>query len=209
MVSKTGLAFKRAFDIVFSVIGLILLFPVFLIVAILIKMQSPGHVFYCGLRAGRGGKPFRICKFRTMVDNAQKSTGDTTALNDPRVTKIGGWLRKYKLDEIPQLWNVFKGEMSLVGPRPELLYYTQQYTSEERCILDVRPGITDLSSIEFHALDERVGDKDADKVFEEEVLPVKNRLRVQYVKERSFALDMKIILKTIGVIVGKCRSSRL
>ena len=178
--------------------------PLFLIIAVMIKTQSKGNVFYRGLRVGRRGKLFRICKFRTMIVNAEKPAGDTTALHDPRITDIGRWLRKYKLDEIPQLWNVLKGDMSFVGPRPELLVYTQRYTPQEKCILDVRPGITDLSSIEFHALDQRVGATNADKVFEEQVLPVKNRLRVQYVQEQSFALDIKILVRTMKVMIGKC-----
>lgn len=194
---------KRIFDIAAGIGGLILLLPIFVIIGILIKLDSPGAVFYRGIRAGRYGRPFRIFKFRTMVQDAEKLGGGTTALGDPRITKIGVFLRRHKIDELPQLLNVIKGEMSIVGPRPELLQYTQNYTRAEKCILDVRPGITDLSSIEFISLDERVGHEDADRIFEEDVLLTKNRLRVKYVQEQSVLLDMKIILKTILKILSK------
>jgi len=190
--------FKRMIDISLSIIGLVFLAPFFLLGAIIIKCGSPGPIFYRGVRAGRHGVPFKIYKFRTMIENAENLGGGTTALGDSRITPSGRIVRKFKLDELPQAINILKGDMSIVGPRPELLEYTNQYSGEEKCILDVRPGITDLSSLEFMSLDEHVGSKDADRVFEENVLPKKNALRIQYVKEQSFLLDSVILLRTLG-----------
>lgn len=193
---------KRLFDICLSSVGIVIFFPFFIIIGLLIVLDSKGPILYCGVRAGRLGKPFAMYKFRTMIVDSE-STWDTTALNDPRITKVGSILRKYKLDELPQLINVFKGQMSFVGPRPELIEYTQLYTANERCILDAKPGITDLSSLKFHSLDSHVGAKDARLVFETSVLPVKNRLRVQYSRERSFLLDIKILFRTFILIIKK------
>ena len=194
---------KRAFDIIFSAVGLLLMFPVFIIAALMIKVDSPGTVFYRALRTGRFGNPFMIYKFRTMFVEHEKQGGDTTALKDPRITRLGAILRKYKIDEFPQLINVFKGEMSIVGPRPELPAYTKRYTEEEKVILSVRPGITDYSSIEFRYLDKMVGENDADRVFEEKILPKKNELRVKYVKTRSFWRDIVLIFRTVVSIFAK------
>jgi lipopolysaccharide/colanic/teichoic acid biosynthesis glycosyltransferase len=202
-------AFKRIFDVVSAVAGLVLLFPLFAVAAAAIKLDSPGPVFYRGVRTGKASKLFRIYKFRTMYIGREKPNGDTTALNDHRITRVGGVLRKYKLDEFPQLINVLKGEMSMVGPRPELPAYTDRYTAEEKLILAVRPGITDLSSIEFISLDELVGAEEPDMVYEEKILSVKNRMRLEYVKNMSFWQDMKLILFTFREILRKVfRSSR-
>ena len=194
---------KRIFDILFAMFGLLLFLPFFVLIVVMIKLNSPGPVIYRGIRMGRFGKPFRIYKFRTMILNAEKCGGGTTALHDPRITRIGVFFRKYKIDEIPQLLNVINGDMSIVGPRPELIAYTQKYNEKEMCILNVRPGITDLSSIEFNSLDECVGSVDADRVFEEYILPRKNKLRINYVKNQSFWLDIKIIFKTIWIVLEK------
>jgi lipopolysaccharide/colanic/teichoic acid biosynthesis glycosyltransferase len=194
---------KRAFDIVFSLLGLIFLSPVFLAAAAAIKLDSSGPVFYRGKRTGLGGSSFYIYKFRTMKVNSEKRGGDTTALNDPRVTRAGKFLRKYKIDELPQLLNVLKGEMSIVGPRPELPVYTERYNDREKRILSVRPGITDHSSIELRHLDELVGQNAADKVFEERILPKKNELRLRYVDTRSFWTDLVIIFRTLAAIFSK------
>jgi lipopolysaccharide/colanic/teichoic acid biosynthesis glycosyltransferase len=177
--------------------------PVALVVALGVLISSPGPVFYLGTRSGLNGRPFRIFKFRTMVVDAERKGGGTTALNDRRIFPFGRLLRRYKLDELPQLINVLRGEMSLVGPRPELPIYTDQYSDEEREILSVRPGITDLSSLRFSSLDEIVGSDDADRVFEQRVLPEKNRLRLQYVRTQSFTRDMWIIVMTGWCIVRK------
>jgi len=193
---------KRAFDIIFAALGLIILFPFFILIAFLIKLDSPGPVFYRGVRSGRHGEPFVIFKFRSMIPDTEKNGGDTTALHDSRITKIGAYLRKYKIDELPQLLNVLKGNMSIVGPRPELMFYIQQYNKEEMRILSLRPGITDLSSIEFISLDEQVGFENADKEYEENILSKKNSLRLQYIETQSFWLDIKIIYNTLWKIVG-------
>jgi lipopolysaccharide/colanic/teichoic acid biosynthesis glycosyltransferase len=194
---------KQIFDIVFSICSLFLLLPLFPIIALLIKMDSPGPVFYKGIRSGRYGKVFYILKFRTMFVNSEKEGGDTTAYQDPRVTRIGTFLRRYKIDEIPQLINVLKGDMSIVGPRPELVTYTEQYDDNEKCILNVKPGITDISSVTFSSLETYVGSREADGVFEEVILPIKNQLRVKYVQERTFLLDIKIIIKTAIKLLSK------
>lgn len=194
---------KRVFDIIFAATVLLLMLPVFAVATLMIKATSPGLVFYRGVRTGRFGRPFRIYKFRTMFVGCEKPEEDTTALNDPRITRVGDFLRKYKIDELPQLINVLKGEMSIVGPRPELPAYTDRYTPDERLILEVRPGITDMSSIMFSSLDERVGPSNPDKVFGEEILPVKNQLRLEYVHNISFWQDMKLIFLTFAAILSK------
>src|SRR5207245_5742371 len=130
-----------SFDLILSLLGLIVLAPLLAALALLIKLDSPGPVFYRGVRAGRNGKPFRIFKFRTMVMNADKIGGPSSAAGDPRITRVGQFLRRYKLDELPQLLNVLKGEMSLVGPRPEVLQYVAMFNTEEKAILSVPPGI--------------------------------------------------------------------
>lgn len=194
---------KRLFDIVVAALLLIVSSPLMLVIAIAIQIDSRGAVFYRGVRAGRNGKPFRIFKFRTMVRDAENVGGGTTALNDPRVTRVGRHLRRVKLDEIPQLINVLMGEMSMVGPRPELLQYTAQYDADERQILNVRPGITDYSSIEFSSLDSVVGDANADRIYEERVLPRKNQLRLQYAREHTLWGDVKILFITVYRVLGK------
>jgi lipopolysaccharide/colanic/teichoic acid biosynthesis glycosyltransferase len=194
---------KRVFDFICSVVGLVVLSPLMLIIAWWIYREDRGPIFYRGERGGGHGKPFRIFKFRTMVLNAEHLGGGTTALNDPRITRVGKIIRKYKLDELPQLLNVIKGDMSIVGPRPELLRYTCQYGVEEQIILSVLPGLSDYSSIIFSSLDTHVGAFEADRAFERNVLPEKNRLRVKYVQEMSFYTDIMIVIKTLQVIWRK------
>lgn len=190
---------KRFFDIIFAFFGLILVLPLFLIIAILIKWESPGPVFYRGVRIGEGGRPFRIFKFRSMVENAEELGGPSTAGDDPRLTKIGKFLKKYQLDELPQLINVLKGEMSLVGPRPEVKMYVDMMSPEERnIILSLKPGMTDLASLwNFHESEVLKGSPDPEKTYMEKIRPKKIQLQLEYVKNRSFLLDLKIILKTI------------
>jgi lipopolysaccharide/colanic/teichoic acid biosynthesis glycosyltransferase len=188
---------RRAFDVVAAGVGLVVLSPLLVVIAALIKLDSPGPVFFRGVRTGLNGVPFRIYKFRTMVVNAERLGGGTTARDDRRVTRMGRFLRPRKLDELPQLMNVLTGDMNLVGPRPELPEYTDRYTGDERLILTVRPGIADNASLEFVQLADVVGKEDADRVYEERVLPRKNALRVEYVRERSFRGDIAIILKTL------------
>lgn len=189
---------KRIFDIFFSFVGIIILSPVFFIVAILIKSESPGPAFFRGERIGKNGKPFKIFKFRTMVPNAEKIGGPSTALDDKRLLKIGPFLKKYQLDELPQLINVLRGEMSLVGPRPEVKIYVDMMTEEERKILSVKPGMTDLASLwNFHEGEILKGSSDPEKTYMEKIRPEKMRLQSEYVKNYSFWLDLKIIIKTI------------
>lgn len=188
---------KRLFDLAAAATGLVVLSPVLLVIAGLVRMSSPGPVFYRGVRAGRGGVPFRIYKFRTMVSDAERIGGGSTAKDDPRITPIGRVLRRHKLDELPQLLNVLVGDMSLVGPRPELMQYASEYSGDERLILTVRPGITDLASLEFIQLGDILGNEDPDRVYEERVKPIKNALRVRYVREQSFLGDIRILLRTL------------
>jgi lipopolysaccharide/colanic/teichoic acid biosynthesis glycosyltransferase len=195
---------KRAFDFVSSLLGLILVSPVLVTIAILIKKEDGGPVFYRGARVGRFGKTFRIFKFRTMVVNAEKLGGPSTADDDPRVTKMGKFIRKYKLDELPQVINVLKGEMSVVGPRPEVQMYVDMFKEEEKIILSVRPGITDWASIwnpdEGAIL---AGSPDPEKTYMEKIRPEKIRLQLKYVKERSFLVDIKIILETLATVLKR------
>ncbi len=190
---------KRLFDIIFSIFGLIITSPLLALVSLLIKLTSKGPVFYRGVRMGKYGKPFRIFKFRTMVVNAERLGGPSTAGDDPRLTKIGLFLKKYQLDEMPQLINVLKGEMSLVGPRPEVKMYVDMMSDEERkTILSIKPGMTDFASLlNFHESEVLKGILDPEKTYMEKIRPEKIRLQLEYVKNRSFLLDLKIIIKTI------------
>lgn len=195
---------KRLFDVVLSVIGVLVLSPAFLVIIYCIKSEDGGPIFYRGERVGLHGKPFRIFKFRTMVVDAEKLGASSTSDDDPRITKIGRFLRKYKLDELPQLINVLLGDMSLVGPRPEVKKFTDLYTEEEKAILTVRPGITDWASIwnpDEGAL--LAGSKDPDKDYFEKIRPEKIRLQLKYVRERSFLTDIKIIALTLKTILMK------
>lgn len=191
---------KRIFDLAVALPALVVLAPVFVVIAISIKFDSTGPLLYRGVRSGQYGKSFMILKFRTMITNADLLS-TTTGLNDPRVTRVGRMLRACKLDEIPQLLNVVRGEMSLVGPRPEVEEHTREYSEEERLILSVRPGITDYSSIRFVNLAEVLGAEDPHQVFITRIRAEKNRLRVAYVQNRSFCEDLRIIVRTIEVIV--------
>lgn len=202
---RIDFAAKRLFDFVSSATALIVLSPLMLLVAAGVKLTSPGPVFYRGIRTGRHGTPFRILKFRTMVANAAEVGGPSTGQHDPRVTRFGAFLRRFKLDELPNLLCVLRGQMSIVGPRPEVPQYTSLYEGEEKLILSVRPGITDLSSIRFIDLASHIGAENVDAAFESRVLPIKNRLRVKYVKERSFWIDMKIIGSTLAKLFGISR----
>lgn len=195
---------KRALDFLLALVlllpGLLLMIPL----AVWVKLDSKGPVLYRAVRGGYHNKPFYILKFRSMVVDADKQ-GGTTALNDSRVTRAGRVMRRLKLDELPQLFNILKGEMSFVGPRPELLLYTQQYTKDQECILWVRPGITDRSSIVYIAQDELVGEDDPVANFEKYILPEKNRLRVEYALHQSFLLDARLFFETIGGVLGKAK----
>lgn len=195
---------KRIFDVTASGLGLILLSPLFLIMAIWIKADSPGPVFYRQTRVGRGNRDFRLFKFRSMKVGADKKGLITVGGRDPRVTRSGYYIRKYKLDELPQLINVFKGDMSLVGPRPEVRKYVDLYTPEQLHVLDVRPGITDLASIRYrneNELLEQAGDPE--QYYREVVMQDKLRINSEYMADRSFFKDIKIIFLTFRAIVEK------
>lgn len=194
---------KRILDFTITGIALCFLWPFYLIISVLIAIEDGFPVFYRADRGGYMGRPFRICKFRSMIKNADRVGGGTTAFHDPRITKMGNILRKTKLDEIPQIGQVFLGRMSLIGPRPELLRYVEQYEGEEKDILQVRPGITDFSSIEFINLDEIVGGENADEMYEKYVLKKKNQLRVKYAHNVSFKTDVYILFKTLGAVFNK------
>ncbi len=195
---------KRWLGCGIAVVMFLVLWPIYLIVAVAIVIDDGFPVFYRPQRGGYKNKSFRIFKFRTMVKNADKIGGGTTALNDPRITKVGNFLRKTKLDEIPQLFNIIGGSMSFIGPRPELLKYVNQYAGDEKLILEVRPGITDYSSVKFINLDEIVGGaENADEMYEKYVLKKKNQLRIRYANEVSFKTDCKLFFNTIGSVLKK------
>lgn len=195
--------FKRCLDFTIALIAIIVLLPIILLFSLAVLIDDGFPIFYTPLRGGYKGKPFKIIKYRTMVRGADKIGGGTTALNDPRITKVGSFLRKVKADEIVQIFNVLTGSMSFVGPRPELLQYTEQYTEEESVILKVRPGITDYSSLEFINLDEIVGGENADEMYEKYVLKRKNQLRIKYAEEVSLKTDFVILFKTVWFVLEK------
>ena len=189
---------KRIFDIVASGLGIIVLSPILLIIALIIKKESDGPVFFKQIRGGEKGRNFEILKYRTMVVDAEKMGRQITVGNDNRITKIGGFLRKYKLDELPQLINVFKGDMSLVGPRPEVPRYVEMYNEEQRKVLDVKPGITDLASIRYRDENELLGTaEDPDDMYINTIMPDKLALNLEYINKSNVFFDIYIILKTI------------
>lgn len=195
---------KRSFDIVCSLIGLILLSPLFFILAIIISLTSPGGVFFRGVRVGRYGKPFKIFKFRSMIKDAEGKGKWNVGDNDDRITPIGHFLRKTKIDELPQLINVLIGNMSLVGPRPELQVYTDMYTKKEKSILDLKPGITDWASItNFNQFEIFTKAKDPDEAYLEYIRPLKLELQLYYRKYNTFLNDIKIIFWTIYKIISR------
>ncbi len=193
---------KRALDIVLALLLLVPCAVVMAPIALAVKLTSKGPVFYRALRGGYHNRPFHILKFRTMVMGADRYSA-TTALNDPRVTKVGRLLRHSKLDELPQLFNILRGEMSFIGPRPELLKYTARYTKEQECILWVRPGVSDPCSIKLICLDELVGHDDPEGVYESKILGEKNRMRVEYARRQSFGLDARVFFHTLRCVAGK------
>ncbi len=193
---------KRLFDIVSSGLGLIVLSPLFLILAVWIKLDSKGPVFYRQVRVGFKNKDFRIFKFRSMRVGADKGSLVTIGGRDPRVTKSGYWIRKFKLDELPQLINVFIGDMSLVGPRPEVRHYVDYWTPEQMHVLDVRPGITDPASIKFRNENELMEKaEDPEKYYIEVIMQEKIKLYLEYVEKHNFFYDLGLIFKTFWVIV--------
>lgn len=194
---------KRIFDLFFVIPGLVVLSPILVLISLFIKLKDGGDVLFKQIRVGKNGRHFNVLKFRTMVVDAEKLGNKVTTGDDPRITSIGHFLRKYKLDELPQLINVLKGEMSLVGPRPEVPEYVEFYPEGIReIVLSVPPGMTDKASIEFvNENDLLTNANDPVKVYKEKVLPIKLDYYVQYVNERSLFLDFRLILKTIGAII--------
>ncbi|MFQ4145390.1 sugar transferase [Chlorogloeopsis sp. ULAP02] len=194
---------KRIFDLFFSLVGITILLPLFLIVAIFIKLDSPGTVFFRQVRVGRFGHEFRIYKFRTMVLEAEKIGQQITIDNDQRITRIGKILRKYKIDEFPQLLNVIKGEMSLVGPRPEVPKYVGMYTHEQRRVLEVLPGITDLASIKFRNENQLLNhNHNPEDFYINEILPQKLKLNIEYIEQMGLGFDLLIICKTLLQVIA-------
>lgn len=195
---------KRIFDIVMSGLGLICLSPLFLVLAVWIKCDSVGPVFYRQVRVGRGNKDFRLFKFRSMRPDSDKLGLITVGGHDPRVTRSGYYIRKYKLDEFPQLINVFVGDMSLVGPRPEVRKYVDLYTPEQLRVLNVRPGITSLASIRYRNENEILAKADdPDKAYVEQIMPDKIAIDLEYVENASLTNDIILIFKTFGEIIRK------
>ena len=193
---------KRFFDIVASGCGLLVLLPLFLVIAIWIKLDSKGPVFYRQVRVGRHNKDFRIIKFRSMRVGADKGSLVTIGGRDPRITRSGYFIRKYKLDELPQLINVFIGQMSIVGPRPEVRHYVDYWTKEPLHVLDVRPGITDPASIKFRNENELMEKADnPENYYINVIMQEKIRLYLEYVGKVGFWYDIKLIFKTFKVIV--------
>jgi lipopolysaccharide/colanic/teichoic acid biosynthesis glycosyltransferase len=193
---------KRVFDFLFSFIGIVLLAPVMLLLALLINIDSKGGVFYKQVRIGKNQKPFKLYKFRSMSTDADKKGLLTVGNKDSRITKIGYYLRKYKLDELPQLINVLKGDMSVVGPRPEVEKYVKLYNQQQLMVFDVKPGITDWASIKYVNENEILAKSNQpEKTYIEEIMPAKLKLNLEYVKNNNVLIDIKIILLTIKAII--------
>lgn len=189
---------KRGFDIIASFIGCIVLLPIFTIISILIKIDSKGPILFKQDRVGKNGEIFKILKFRTMVINAEKLGKQITVGEDNRITKVGRFLRKYKLDELPQLFNVLKGDMSLVGPRPEVPKYVKLYNEEERKVLNVKPGITDFASIEYRDENEILGKvENPEEYYIDIIMKHKLQLNLKYISKNNIFIDIKIILRTL------------
>jgi lipopolysaccharide/colanic/teichoic acid biosynthesis glycosyltransferase len=188
----------RFFDLFFSLLGLILLLPVFMIISLFILIDSRGGIFYFQTRVGKNNKDFRLIKFRTMHSGSEKKGSLTIGASDNRITRTGRFLRKYKLDELPQLFNVFIGEMSLVGPRPEVRQYVERYTSEQLKVLDIRPGITDYASLEYFSENELLGrSADPESVYINEIMPAKLELNRRYIENPDLKNYFSILIKTI------------
>lgn len=193
---------KRLFDIIASGLGLLIFSPFFLILAIWIKLDSKGPVFYRQVRVGKGNKDFRIFKFRSMRVGSDKGSLVTIGGRDPRVTRSGYYIRKFKLDELPQLINVFVGDMSLVGPRPEVRHYVDYWTEEQSHVLDVRPGITDPASIKFRNENELMEQaEDPEDYYINVIMQEKLKLYLEYVNHHSFWGDIKLIFQTLAAII--------
>jgi lipopolysaccharide/colanic/teichoic acid biosynthesis glycosyltransferase len=194
--------FKRLFDVVVAFLGIVILLPILIPIALWIKLDSPGSIFFRQVRVGKEGKEFEILKFRTMVSDADKKGKLLTIGEDPRITRSGRFLRKYKLDELPQLLNVLRGEMSFVGPRPEVPRYVSLYNEQQRQVLGVRPGITDLASIQFRNENDLLASvTDPETYYIETIMPQKLALNLTYINQANVWNDLKIILTTLLKII--------
>lgn len=199
-----GMIFKRIFDLIASAVALVILAPLILLLGIAVWLSSPGPIIFKHRRVGLDGKHIKVFKFRTMTDGAEALGRETSGTNDPRITRLGGYLRQTKLDELPQLINVLCGQMSLVGPRPEIPFYVERYCEDDRVVLTMRPGITDPSTLEMADLDSIMqsrGTTSAAEFYEREVLPRKLALQRQYIAERTFFGDISILIRTVFRII--------
>lgn len=197
-MKKINEIIKRIFDFLASLLGIIILSPILLVVAIAIKIDSKGNILFMQKRIGKNGVPFYIYKFRTMVSDAEKIGKQITVGKDNRITKVGAFLRKYKIDELPQLFNVLKGDMSLVGPRPEVPKYVDLYTESEKRVLEVRPGITDLASLRYKDENDILGNVDnPEEYYINVIMKDKLKLNLEYIEKSNLIFDISLIFKTI------------
>jgi lipopolysaccharide/colanic/teichoic acid biosynthesis glycosyltransferase len=189
---------KRIFDIVFSAVMLLILLPLMFILALAILIDSPQGIFFGQIRVGKNGREFKMWKFRTMKPNSEKFGQLTVGARDTRITRVGFWLRKYKVDELPQLWNVFTGDMSMVGPRPEVPRYVALYNTEQKEVLSIRPGITDYASLLYFEESTLLAQSaDPESTYINEVMPAKLKLNLDYLGKRTFSNDLSIIIDTV------------
>lgn len=203
-INKSYVFLKRILDILAAAVGLLILALPMVLIALFIKLDDGGSVFFKQKRVGKDHEVFNILKFRTMVEDAPAKGGQVTVEGDSRITKIGHFLRKFKLDELPQLINVLLGHMSLVGPRPEVPQYVEMYNRDQSRVLLVRPGITDLASITYRSESEILARaEDPEKAYIEEIMPDKLRLNLEYIKNMSLGYDLKLIFKTFWVIIAE------
>lgn len=192
---------KRLFDIIFSILGILILSPFLILISVLVLVTSAGSAFYKQVRVGKNGKQFKLFKFRTMRTDSDKAGALTIGMRDSRITSIGYYLRRYKLDELPQLFNVLMGDMSFVGPRPEVPKYVAMYTAEQRVVLTVKPGITDYASIVYSEENALLASaENPEELYINKVMPAKLKLNMRYIQDMGIGTDMGIILKTIGKI---------
>ena len=197
-MKKINSIVKRIFDFFAALIGIIILLPIFIIVSIAIKLDSPGNIMFLQKRVGKCGKKFDIFKFRTMVTNAERLGKQITVGKDNRITKVGAFLRKYKIDELPQLFNVLKGDMSLVGPRPEVPKYVALYNEEQKKVLSVRPGITDLASLKYSDENDILGKvENPEEYYINVIMKDKLSLNLEYIEKSNLFFDISLVIKTI------------
>lgn len=193
---------KRLFDLFFSIVFITVFAPLFLCIAILIKFDDGGAVFFRQLRVGKNSRPFYLWKFRTMKPNSESSGQITVGARDLRITRIGFYLRKYKIDELPQMWNIVLGDMSVVGPRPEVPKYVALYAESDKIVLSIRPGLTDYASLDYFSENELLAaSSDPERTYREEIMPAKLKLNKRYIQEMSLRTDLKIIVRTVQAII--------